>query len=79
MSSELEQQKEMLNTLEKIKVAWDKLPSVDKINEYARAAKEVATYFGSAGEDWANMPSVDELDKYTRAAATFASTLPHTK
>jgi len=79
MVSDLERQnaqaKELLNTLEKIKAAWDELPSEDEMEDVAKASGNVAACLKDAREHWDNLPSEDDLNDLAKAAGKVGTSL----
>ena len=79
MVSDLERQntqaKELLNTLEKIKTAWDALPSEDEVNDLAEKARKMAACLKEAREQWDNLPSEDEVNDLAEKARNVADSL----
>jgi hypothetical protein len=65
---ELEEQnalaQELLATLEKIKAAWDDLPSEDEIESYAEKVGGIRHGLESAESAWADLPDQNEIQCY---------------
>jgi len=83
MVSELERQNvladKLLSTLEKIKVAWDNLPSEDEVNDLAKAAGNMAGCLATAREQWDNLQSEAEVNDLAKVAGNVAASLRDTE